>query len=547
MNPSALGALSVVLPAVTGTIAVIYGLLFALIGPQVENGWRRQAAAGFLKGACLVSVLALAIVLIFMKVVGYEGKRAGTLGWALTLFVAWVDMMAAGRGKPGDLLRGAGAVGLLAFAAAMVGARLTIAAPLAFATGALTAAPVLHGAAVCARLREGQEKEDWLPDLSAAALFATCAAAFGMAVHLGRMHFAKTGEAVHYPFVIGSVGALACLIALALAGGAFRPMRFSALAIGACALTLLIDYPIKKALFDQANMFATVATGMLCGLIVLLLAQIRFMGKGLSAEAVGLAGVCVGLGIAVAFRFAGGSGVSLAGVGIACVMPFAGAFSSLAAKGLQRADEALQAQARGAALAGRAVLAAAVAVTAGALVRGYTAAHGLAAVNVNHPNVFASLVLGATVPFVIGALLLKGSAMGPLRERPAAGMRLGLVCGMQAAWVAILSAGAVLAAAFFFRSQAVAGYMVGLAAASVFVMFMTMLAGEQAAAKVGGLGVIACVLFSGTVGIIFSPAIVDLQHQLTRAQKAKALDVAALAVALWLIAEAVYRSRRRTA
>ena len=545
MSPSALRAFSIALPAIAGALTFIYSLLLALRGPQVGDGWRRQAARRFFAGACLIAVLALVIIVIFMRVVEQPGWFFALLAWLLTLFVAWVEMMSAGRGKPDDLLRGAGAVGLLAFSLAMIGARLAVTAPLAFALGALTAALVLHGAAVCARLLDGKEKEPWLPDLSAAAIFATCAAAFSIAVHLGRLHFPNLPVAIYYPFLIGSVGALACMVGLALAGGVFRVGRFSIMAIIVVALSLLVDYPIKSALFDEANMFATVATGMLCGLIVLLLSQIRFLGKSLGAEAVGLAGVCVGLGLAVAFRFAGGYGVSLAAIGIACIMPFAGALSSLAAKGAQQPDASIQAQAGAAALAGRATLAAAVAITAGALVRAYTAANGVAVVNVNHSNTFAALVLGGTVPFVIGALLLRGSAIGPLSERLAAGSRLGLVCGMQALWVAILSAGAVLAAAFFFRSDAVAGYMVGLAAASLFVMFMSILAGEEATAKVASAGALACVLFSGIVGIVFAPSVVSLQEELTRAQKAKVLDVVALAVALWLIAEALYRSRRK--
>jgi hypothetical protein len=542
MNAQQLHAPSIAAPVVVGALVFIYGLVLLLAGPRAENGGRRQAAARFMAGALLVSVLALVILLIGMKAVGEPVTGWPVLGWLLSLFTAWIGLVAAGRGSRENLLRGAGGEAMVAVSLALLASRWAAgSAPVALALGALTGAAVLHGAAICARFFQGSEKQAWFPELSCCTLFALSTSALCIAARLG----SQRDGGIAYLFLPASVGLLVGAIGLTLAGGRITRARFAVCSVAAVVVALPVDYLVKKTVFDYPNMFASIGAGMLCALIVLILAQqAAATPAGPSAEAVGIGGISLGLAIAVAFRLAQGYGVSLAGIGALAVLPFVGALACAGERGLQQRDEELQRTGASALLAARAAMAAAAAILLSALVRGYTAFHQVDVIDANRANTFASIVLGALMPFAIGALLLRGTALGPAREQPASGFAAGLVCGGQAFWVAVLSAAAPLATGFFFRAEAVGGYLVGLALASVVVVFLSLLAGAAPVPRAAGAGVIGCALFSGFVALVFSPAIVELQVELSRAQKARVLQVGVLAVFVWLLVEAVWRARR---
>jgi len=542
MNAQQLHYPSVVAPLVVGGLVFIYGIVLLLAGPRAENGGRRQAATRFMAGALLVAILALAVLLILMKVLEEPGIAWALLGWAFSVFTAWLGLIAAGRGSRGNLLRGGGGEALVAVSLALLASRWAAASqPVALALGALTGAAVLHGAAVCARFFQGSEKRAWFPELSCCILFALSTSALCITARLG----SQRDGGIAYLFLPASVGLLVSAIALTLAGGRITRARFALCAVATVVIALPVDYLVKKTVFDYPNMFATIGAGMLCALIVLILAQqAAARPAGLSAEAVGIGGISLGLAIAVAFRLAQGYGVSLAGIGALTVLPFVGALACAGERGLQQGDEELQRTGASALLAARAAMAAAAAIVLSALVRGYTAFHEVDVIDANRANTFASIVLGALVPFAIGALLLRGTALGPAREQPASGFAAGLVCAAQAFWVAVLSAAAPLAAGFFFRAEAVGGYLVGLALASVVVVFLSLLAGAAPVPRAAGAGVIGCALFSGFAALVFSPAIVELQVELSRAEKARVLQVGILAVFVWLLLEAIWRARR---
>jgi len=540
MNLQDLHTPSIAAPVVVGALVFLYGLALSLAGPRAEDPGRRRAAGRFITGALLVSCLAIAVLLIAMRLLKEPGLQWALLGWLLAAITAWLGLISAGRGGESNLLSGGGGAALVALSLGLLASRWAAASqPLALALGALTGAAVLHGAAICARFLQDREKEAWFPELSACALFALAVSALCVAAQLGAL---RDGGG-DYPFLPASVGLLAGAIGLTLAGGRITRARFAACAVGAVVVALAVDYLIKKSLFDYPNMFATIAAGMLSVLIVLILSQ-PARERPLSAEAVGIGGICVGLGIAVAFRLGQGYGVSLAGIGALAVLPFVGALACAGERAMQQDEDSLQRMGASASLAARAAMAAAAAIVLSALVRGYTGFHNIPVIDANRANTFAAVVLGALVPFALGALLLRGTALGPMKEQPQAGFAAGLVCAGQALWVAVLSAGAPLAAGFFFRAEAVGGYLVGLALAAVVVVFFTLLAGEEAAPRAAGIGVIACALFSGFVALVFSPAVVDLQVELSRAQKAKVLEVGILAVVVWLVVEALWRARR---
>jgi len=540
MNAQNLHTPSIAAPVIVGGLVFLYGLALLLAGPRTQDGARRQAAAGFMAGAFLVSFLAIAVLLIAMRLLEVPGLRWALLGWLLAVFTAWIGLIAAGRGSRTNLLSGGGGAALVALSLGLLASRWAAALqPISLALGALTGAAVLHGAAICARLFQGREKEAWFPELSCCVLFALTVSAICVAARLGGL---REGG-VDYPFLPASVGLLVSAIGLTLAGGRITAARFAACAVAAVVVALPVDYLIKKTMFDYPNMFSAIGAGMLCLLIVLMLAHPARQQR-LSAEAVGIGGICVGLAITVAFRLAQGYGVSLAGIGALAVLPFVGALACAGERGLQQNEEDLQRIGASTSLGSKAAMAAAAAIVLAALVRAYTGFHNIPVVDANRANTFAAVVLGALVPFAIGALLLRGTALGPMKEAPQAGFAAGLVCAGQALWVAILSAGAPLAAGFFFRAEAVGGYLVGLALATVVVVFLTLLAGEEPPARAAGAGVIACALFSGFVGLVFSPAVVDLQVEMSRAQKANVLKVGVVAVVAWLVVEAIWRARK---
>jgi len=608
MTSNAAQWLTLAAPIVAGAIAVGYGLVFALSGrdkPPGEEGLRRAAqdlragVRGFTATASTLAIILLAVIGIgfavaFAKTGGgaWRQMSAYVIGAVGALLCAWIEPAAGGRrssalldalisgpgGVLNEALRRASASGLFAFGLALLslaGVRALSASRLeagllALGIGAACGAVLLYGAGIAARGVGLDKSAPWLPEFFGAGLYAIVAAALGTAMILGRYHFDAIPLAPAYPLTVASGGAIAALIGLLAVRSRGCESAFGAVNRG-LILALLISagltYLLRRAVLPEAGMFSTVAIGLGTAFILSLLAQHRPSDAADAAagiEAVVLAGLIAAMALGIAFRLAGGFGVGLCATGLLAAGPFAGMLAVLGARagtmralsegeafgeGLAEPMAALTAAGRNARLAAGTMLGAAVLLTTAALFRLAMQHPDLEVLDLDHPYVFSALVFGATAPFLLGGLALRSAQR--IAERWEAGRAAGTAGAAWRAvwrmfWLLLLAAGLPVAVGFFWGLAAVVGLIVGLTAGALFALFASHLS-DRAHGLSGVLAACASplLLLVALVAVRFGEGAAGLSATVTRAAKIQGLVIAAAALALWLVLEALVNWGRR--
>ncbi|MHB0999599.1 MAG: hypothetical protein ACYC27_10155 [Armatimonadota bacterium] len=312
--------------------------------------------------------------------------------------------------------------------------------------------------------------------------------------------------------------------------------------------TGLAAYYLATAFVADIQAFYCFGIGLITAMLLMLTARYRPPFADTNSPfriEVAIAEVLMILAAAIlAFRFMAGYGVALCGLGLlasfAILLQSSALWASRRMGQVGDSDTPLMVPA--AFKFAEIVMAGGAFLLIVALLRLFTERIGIG-IDITEPYPLIGLVIGGCFPIILRALLQTGNTDDRQGDTPVSGPRT----AFKSAGIWLLAVLTPLLVIFFWRDEAAGAFLVGLAAAELFLI-LTLWLGEAKNAADGGARTAVRVTHVIAVGstlvtVLLTPTLIELTGNLTRADKIKGL-IAVLAVMFVWIFIVVWRRLR---